>query len=240
MHHDVRNLSAGREGDGWRRKQTVSLPRTVALGDRRSPTIWSRSQRTRPCVPADLMLLMQGAKVSEHRNRRDTYQKVISGLLPVLGSVPFSSLSWTQQMCSLIVFSWFPLGNQLENVPLRTTLCSFLGSAPWLFLHQLTYAGSPRSSQEKNNENRNEQRQEGEARTPCARWAHRDMNENTRAEDETPKREDEEKRFATTCGDAEPGCAGGAGQVWQKDSSRPVSNLRRANEEDHLTRDSSE
>ena len=28
--------------------------------------------------PADLMLLMQGAKVPEHRNRRDTNQKVIS------------------------------------------------------------------------------------------------------------------------------------------------------------------
>ena len=30
------------------------------------------------------------------------------------------------------------------------------------------------------------------------------MNENTRTEDETPNREDEEKRFTTMCGDAKP------------------------------------
>ena len=75
---------------------------------------------------------------------------------------------------------------------------------------------------------------------PCARKAHGDMNENTRAGDETPKSEDEEKRFTTTRGDAKPGCASGAGHVWQRDSSRPVSKLRVQSEEDHLTRDSSE
>ena len=66
--HELRDLSAGPEGDGWRRVYVTSLPSIVAPGDRRSPTAHNRG-------PADWR------------------QKVIFGSLPVLGSVPFFFLS---------------------------------------------------------------------------------------------------------------------------------------------------